>query len=341
MTLSSLNKCVISNSAYFLPTQRVSSIELFDAFNSEQQYGLANDWMIKEMGIHERRMAPRYMKPSDLAIAAAEIVIKDLSTIELDEIDMVIFCGIERDQPEPATAHRIQLKLGLKAGFCFDVANACFGFIDGVSMASKFIESGAARRALVVTGEVPTRISEKTVEKLSTGVAQKDMHKMIGALSVGDAGGAMLLSASSPTERRGFVSFFNQTESQHRKKCYYKHEENGDIDVCMDMARIVARGFRISQGMIETTLSKLGWTTFDWSFAHQTGRRTYEQCESLKGVRPNTIIKTYPYLGNITTATFPVTYAIGEEKQLMNQGDRIGGGFVGSGIAAGQFGYVY
>jgi len=59
------------------------------------------------MGVIERRVSDAGCSPSELAIAAAEQAIANYDG-RIDEIDAVIFCGIERDQPEPATAHEIQ-----------------------------------------------------------------------------------------------------------------------------------------------------------------------------------------------------------------------------------------
>ena len=60
--------------------------------------------------IYERRMAPEGTLPSNLAIPAARLAL-DKSGLLASDIGLVIFCGIEGDRSEPATAHIIQNEL--------------------------------------------------------------------------------------------------------------------------------------------------------------------------------------------------------------------------------------
>ena len=105
--------------------------------------------MSEKMGIIERRVAPSDAKPSDLAIPAARKAIEAATDIKPEEIDLVIFCGIERDQPEPATAHVIQDKLGLNARYALDIANACFGFVNAMEIATNYISCGIVKLSLI------------------------------------------------------------------------------------------------------------------------------------------------------------------------------------------------
>ena len=49
----------------YLPTQRVKSDDLMNDIGTERKYGKPHDWMSKQMGIYERRMAPSSMNPSE------------------------------------------------------------------------------------------------------------------------------------------------------------------------------------------------------------------------------------------------------------------------------------
>jgi|GEM_PF-1924456 len=53
------------------------------------------------------------------------------------------------------------------------------------------------------------------------------------------------------------------------------------------------------------------------------------------------MIRTYPLLGNITTATFAISYQQLLNRPEIQRGDRIGGCFSGSGLTAGQFCYTF
>lgn len=321
----------------YLPNEVVKSDDLFAEFGSDNQYGIPVDWMSQEMGIVERRMATEDAKPSDLAVPAAREAIES-SNINPDEIDLVIFCGIERDHPEPATAHIVQSKLGLAAPYAFDVANACFGFIDAMSIASKFIESGTIRYALVVTGEVPTHVLRRVLVSLKSGVTRERAKTLIGMLSVGDAGGAVILGRSEDGIS-GFDLITTDCESRHAKKCYYKIDENGVLDGQMMMGHLSALMINKHDKQLKDTLNQLGWAGFDWFLSHQIGKRPFERIGDFSGIRDSRKVKTFDYLGNITTATFPVNFDKMLKSGKLEKGEKVGGCFGGSGVVYGQFGY--
>ncbi|NNC99049.1 MAG: ketoacyl-ACP synthase III [Gammaproteobacteria bacterium] len=322
----------------YLPTQIVKSDDLFEEIKSEQNYGIPTDFMSKGMGIIERRMSEDTALPSALAIPAARKALENCPGLNPDKIGLVIFTGIERDQPEPATAHTVQNALGLKADNVFDVANACLGFVDGVKIASKYITSGVVEYALVATGEVSTRVLRSFVSQLKAGVDIETANKLIGGLSVGDAGGAVIMGLSKDS---GFQAFNNDADSSHIDKCIYRVREDGSIDGQMLMARILAQGIKMHRNAINNTLDELGWDKFDWVLSHQTGRRNFEAFSKMPGISEDRMIKTYERLGNTTTATLPLGWEILSKNGKVKPGDKIGGLFAGSGLATCQFGMYY
>ena len=336
-TIATAHTKILSVGSY-LPDQILKSDDIMSEIKSDIQYDIPLDWMSSSMGIIERRVSPMHFKPSDLAIPASQKAI-DQSNINPDLIDLVIFCGIERDHSEPATAHTIQDSLKLSADHAFDVSNACYGFMHGIEIASNFIRSGSVRYALVCTGEIPSRILFAAIEKLKTGIDAKEAQNIIGALSVGDAGGAVVLGASEVDENVGFKLFNTKSDSSHVSKCYYGIGADGHIDGQMKMGPIVGASIWMHRNIIDETLAKLGWDKFDWMLSHQTGKRPFEKFLSFSTVDEDHMIKTYDTLGNITSATFPINF-----EKLLNTGrlvpgDKIGGIHSGSGLVVGEFGY--
>lgn len=340
MNYQMLSKVKINSVGTFLPKEVVKSDDLMTEIDSKNRYDIPIDWLSTVMGIDERRVAASDAKPSDLAIPAAQEAIDRCSEMSPEEIDLVIFCGIERDQPEPATAHTIQNALGLNANHVFDMANACFGFIDAMEVASNFIKCGAVRYALIVTGEVPSKVLRAAVETLKSGVDIKTAKNIIGALSVGDAGGAVILGSSDVYETTGFELFNTITQSSFVDKCIYKTQENGKIEGQMVMGKMAAAFIKYNHQMIDETLEKIGWDKFDWMLSHQIGKKPFEKISNLHGVVPENMIKTFDKLGNITSATFPVNFKKLTTDGIAKPGDRVGGCFAGSGLAIGQLGYT-
>lgn len=339
-----MNMCLQPTSKIFsigsyLPEEVVKSDHLLEEIKSDQQYGIPTTWMSERMGIIERRIAPSTMQPSELAIPAAKQAIEN-SNIDPCLINLVIFCGIERDYSEPATAHIIQNKLGLQANHIFDVSNACYGFIDGMEIASNYIKAGMVDYALIVTGEVPSRVLKAWLEKLRNGVSTSCAQKLIGGLSVGDAGGAVIMGRSEDGDPSGFNVFNKNVDSSQLKNCHYKVQENGDIEGQMLMARISILGFRMHKQIIPDTMAAVGWEKFDWMLSHQPGKRNYEQLSDLELVEKKNIVRIYPRLGNTTSATLPLSFKKMLQSGKLRRGDRVGGCFAGSGLTIGQFCYT-
>lgn len=334
-------KTKIHSTGVYLPPEIVKSDDLFAEIHSEKQYGIATDWMSKKMGIIERRVAPIDAKPSDLAIPAAQKALENAPNINPQEIDLVIFCGIERDQPEPATAHTIQDRLGLNASHAFDIANACFGFVDAMQIATNYISCGIVKYALIVTGEIPTQVMRSISNTLKDGVDIKTARNLIGALSLGDAGGAVIIGITENDDTSGFKLFNTTSHSHMADKCMYKWRSDGTIDGTMMMGTLAGAFIKCHHNLMKDTLSKLGWDSFDWMLSHQIGQKPFERISDMNGIQPSKMIKTMDKLGNITSATFPINFDKLEKESKIKKGDRIGGCFAGSGIVIGQLGYTY
>lgn len=335
-----LSKSKIVSVGTFLPTEVVKSDDLFQEINSDQQWGIPINWMSRFMGIVERRMCEPDAKPSDLAIPAAYRAIVN-ADINPNEIDLVIFCGIERDQPEPATAHKIQVSLGLNANYVFDISNACIGFIDAIQIANKFIATGAARYALVVTGEITTKVTRAMVDKMKKGTSREQALNSLGSLSVGDAGGAVVIGAADPLQNEGFQHFDNYVDSNHIDKCIYRHTDNG-FEGQMKMTEILDQLIKMHRSKIKGTLKELQWSEFDWLISHQTGSKNFRAFRDLDGVKnADKMVKTYTHYGNLTTATFALSWEKLQSSGKVKLGDRVGGLFAGSGITTCQFGIYF
>jgi len=328
----------ILSSGMYLPENIVSSEDIFEEFHSETNYGIAKNWMSKTMGIKERRVSSSTELPSDLAVKAARNCV-DKAGLDKEEIDMVLYCGIERDQVEPATAHTVQRRLGLSARLAFDVTNACFGFIDGLRIADQFIYSGTIRYALICTGETSSRMTSNVIGRLKEGIESGKALKMLGFLSLGDAGGAVIVGPSN--DDSGFKAFETQSNSYHHKKCYYKYNDDGSLDAQMMMAQIVAKTYRMQENLISPTLDKIGWDHADFLLTHQVGKKSFDQVADAGVVDRDKMIKSFDKLGNITSATFPVNHYQLTQRKDVQRGDRIYCCYSGSGIVIGQFGYSY
>jgi acyl-CoA:acyl-CoA alkyltransferase len=152
---STVSRVGITAVAGHLPDHEVSTADLQERIALASGLPLPDGMFEQATGIERRRIAADDEYASDLAVGAARRV---LAAADLDalDIDLLLFASATRDMVEPATAHVVQAALGSRA-HALDVTNACNSFLNGIDLARSMILAGRARRALVVTGETPTR----------------------------------------------------------------------------------------------------------------------------------------------------------------------------------------
>lgn len=137
--------------------------------------------------------------PSTIASEAAKNCLANVR-ISPEEIDLLIFSSVCRDQLEPSSASVVHHNLGLSERCqSFDLSNACLGFMSAMNQAAIMIESGLVSNALIVSGENSGPLILKTIEKLNDDftITRKDIKKYFANLTIGSAGVAMVLSRGS------------------------------------------------------------------------------------------------------------------------------------------------
>lgn len=112
----------------------------------------SDEWIMTRIGIKERHILKGEKGPSDMG----EIIVKRIlekKNIAPEEIELVICCTVTPDMVFPATANIIAHKCGIKNGFGFDINAGCSGFLYGLTTATKYIESGFVKKAIVIGAE--------------------------------------------------------------------------------------------------------------------------------------------------------------------------------------------
>ncbi|MEM7279868.1 MAG: 3-oxoacyl-[acyl-carrier-protein] synthase III C-terminal domain-containing protein, partial [Pseudomonadota bacterium] len=294
------------------------------------RFGAPNTLIEDNLGVLELRYSQESDKASDLAVAAAENALARCD-IPLDHIDLIIYCGIEGDYVEPATAHEVQHRLGL-TGECHDLSNACLGLMTGIRTANAYIAAGFVRYVLLCTADRPSAVSRKIIKNLRQSNDAALFHSHIGALTAGDSGAAILLGPAEPG--RGFVGFHGASRGRHAQLCYYTNE-NGEIQGQMKMNQISARMVSMHKEVLPLLTQRLSWDVddIDVFITHQIGKRPFEKVRELLGVSRAKMTQTYAELGNIATSTFAVNFAQALDSGLATQGSKIYALMAGSGLS--------
>lgn len=156
----------------------------------------SSEWIYKNLGIKERRIAARDECTSDLAANAALNAICD-SGLSKDDIDLIIVATATPDRLAPSTAAIVQDKIKAYNSVAFDIAAVCSGFLYGMSVASQFIAAGVYDNVLVIGADTYSRITDWT---------RRD------AVFFGDGAGAAIISHGNVNE--GFLAFRLYTDGR-------------------------------------------------------------------------------------------------------------------------------
>lgn len=223
------------------------------------------------------------------------------------DIGMVIYCGIDRDWVEPATSHRIQRELGCKNAACLDVTNACHGFTNGMSVGDAMIATGAAENVLVVTGEVPSHVVRDCIKDINDNPTMENFRSKVGGLTTGDAGGAVILQRAS--NKSGVKTYRFASQGRYAELCFYKFDGAGKRQGQMLMEKISAAALHMHRALITETYRELQWQPKDIDFliCHQAGRKPHQRFAEMAEVDIAKAPITYEDLGNLTSASIPVT----------------------------------
>jgi len=177
----------------YVPPKRLTNADL------GQMLDTSDEWIYSHTGIRERRIAGDDISTSDMAVEAIQQAL-DMSGCCPEDVDMVIAGTSTPDYRMPSTACVIQEKLGLTNAGAFDVVSACTGFLNSLTVARSFIESGAYRITVVVGAE-----------KLSSVTNYEDRNTCV---LFGDGAGAVVMTADN--DRHGVLSSFIKSDGTKR-----------------------------------------------------------------------------------------------------------------------------
>lgn len=170
-----------------LPSRVVTNHDL------EKLMDTTDEWIVQRTGIKERRIVDPDKGETAISLGSEAILnaIENAkkysdSTVEVEDIDLIICATATGDYLFPSTACMIQAKIGASKAAAFDISAACTGFIFAMNMAYSFIQTGQYKNIAVVAVDIMSRFV--------------DWGDRRTAVIFGDGAGAAILSATSPEE---------------------------------------------------------------------------------------------------------------------------------------------
>ena len=304
--------------ASYLPERAVTTAELQAGVAAASDLPLPAGLFAQATGITTRRVAAADEYASDLAIAAGRQVLERAGLDALD-VDLLLFASASRDMAEPATAHVVQAALGGRA-HALDVTNACNSFLNGIDLARAMILAGRAGRALVVTGETPTRAMRPRLDGM------RQARQAFAGYTFGDAGAAVLVE---PVATGGILDVDAETHSQHWAAGGIfgggSRHPRGDEHTYFTGDGHKLRGVfeKIGLGLVERVHHRTGLTWDDYArvLVHQVTLPYLDRFVEVAGVPVDKLEVTVAELGNMASATLGVQLA--RARPGLRSGDKV------------------
>lgn len=297
---------------YYLPERRLTNSELAAEFPE-----WTVDKIAEKTGIHTRHIAAPGECSSDLACAAAQKLFAS-GKVSPAEIDFVLFCTQTPDFALPTSACLLQHRLGIPttAG-ALDFNLGCSGYIYGLSLAKGLIESGQARRLLLLTAETYSKLLDP---------ADKAVRTIFG-----DAGAATLLVATDAAEALGPFAFGTDGSGGKNLVCHRggfrgaNAESLGREALWMNGPEIFNFTLRIVPDVVQRVLAKAGLKQeeVDLFVFHQANQYMLEHLRKKLGVPAEKYVVALAHTGNTVSCSIPIALREAEAAGRLRPGARM------------------
>jgi len=121
----------------------------------------SDEWIVERTGIHERRVAAPGEALSDLALPASIDALAHAG-VHGSALDLIVVATVTPDMMFPSTGAILADRLGAKDAAAYDLSAGCTGFVYAIAQAHGMVASGLVDRALVVGGDVLSRVVDWT-----------------------------------------------------------------------------------------------------------------------------------------------------------------------------------
>ncbi|MBT4363396.1 MAG: 3-oxoacyl-ACP synthase III [Desulfobacterales bacterium] len=290
-------------------------------------------------GIYERRFWDYKHTMHEGAVKAGNKAI-EASEISPEDIGMVIYGGVCRDNLEPATACAVAHKLGIgRCAQIYDVSNACLGVLNGMIQTANAIELGHIKAGLVVSCESSRQIIDSTIKRLLE-LKDMDTFKTTLATLTGGSGAVAVLLTDQSFSNSGhrFLGGVMRNATEHYKLCRWGPDTgmpaSGLHVMETDSVGVLQNGVALAIDTYKDFKKELSLTPDqpDKVICHQVGEAHQNSILDAIGISKEKDFITYPFLGNIGTVSLPISAAIANEREFLIPGDLVSFLGIGSGL---------
>jgi 3-oxoacyl-[acyl-carrier-protein] synthase III len=263
-----------------------------------QMVDTSDEWIVERTGIRERRIAADSQALSDLSLPAVRQALEQAGSDGTD-IDLLIVATVTPDMMFPSTSALLADQLGAKDAAAYDLSAGCTGFMYAVAQAYGMLAGGLAQRALVVGGDVLSRILDWT-----------DRSTLV---LFGDGAGAVVLEQ---TDQPGFLAFELGADGSGGEHLWLPGSgsrlfEEPDKKVKMNGREVFKFATRILVQSAEEVLARTGSTIDDVDVyvPHQANVRIIDHATKKLGIPSDRVVINVDRYGNTSSGSIPLALA--------------------------------
>jgi 3-oxoacyl-[acyl-carrier-protein] synthase III len=286
--LNGFNVSITGLGAY-APERVMTNAELAELVDT------TDEWIVERTGIRERRIAGPEQALSDLALPACRDALEQAG-IEPREIDFLVCATVTPDMAFPTSAAILADTLGMPDAAAYDLSAGCTGFMYALAQAYGMLASGLCSKALVVGGDVLSRIL--------------DWSDRSTLVLFGDGAGAVVLER---VEEGGFLGFELGADGGGGEFLWLPGSgsrvfENPDKYVKMHGREVFKFATRVLVSSAEKVLAECGRSVdeVDVYVPHQANVRIIDHAAKKLGIPKERVVVNVDRYGNTSSGSIPL-----------------------------------
>ena len=257
-----------------------------------------DEWITERTGIKARRIAAPEQAMSDLALPAAQQAL-ERARVQPRDVDLVIVATVTPDMMFPTTSALLADALGADDAAAYDLLAGCTGFMYAVAQAYGMLAGGLARRALVVGGDVLSKIL--------------DWNDRSTLVLFGDGAGAVVLER---VDDGGFLGFELGADGGGGEYLWLPGSgsrtfDDPDSHVKMNGREVFKFATRVMVSSAEKILDQCGVAIEDVDVyvPHQANVRIIDHAARKLGVPKERVVVNVDRYGNTSSGSIPLALA--------------------------------
>jgi 3-oxoacyl-[acyl-carrier-protein] synthase-3 len=298
-------KISITGLGCYVPERVLTNAELSTLVDT------SNEWIMERTGIRERRIAAPEEALTDLALPAARAALAQAG-LEPKDVDLLVCATVTPDMMFPTASALLADELGAPDAAAYDLLAGCTGFVYAVAQAYGMMAAGLAHRALVVGGDVLSRILDwsdrSTLVLFGDGAGAVVLERVdhggfLGFELGADGGGGIHLSLPGSGSRR-------------------LEDASANGYVHMNGREVFKFATRVLVASAQALLDEcgIGVDDVDVYVPHQANVRIMNHAVQKLGIPPDRMVVNVDRYGNTSSGSIPLALADAQAEGRLEEG---------------------